>query len=111
MRISDWSSDVCSSDLGLIARPRTDFKHTVGGLELEFLGKAGLDLGCQHAFAGVYRIDDKRQFYVGEGEALHGSGHIALALDFEKRLQYPGVQYFPGTDLLLDHIESSAFDL
>src|SRR3546814_6676733 len=25
---------------GLIARPRTDFKHTVGGLALEFLGKA-----------------------------------------------------------------------
>src|SRR3546814_13362131 len=23
MRISDWSSDVCSSDLGLIVRPRT----------------------------------------------------------------------------------------
>src|SRR3546814_16994662 len=75
---------------GLIARPRTAFKHTVGVLELELLGKAGLDLACPHAFAGDYRLDDKRQFTVGTDEATHGDGHHIAHVDYNKRLQKPG---------------------
>src|SRR5690606_11838076 len=95
---------------GLVTRAGADFKHAVGGLELEFLGKASLDLGRKHGFARVDRIDDQWQFDVGEGKTLHGGGNIALATDFKKCLQHPGVKDIPGTDLLLDHIESSAFD-
>src|SRR3546814_16090847 len=34
MRISDWSSDVCSSDLGLIQIPRFDVQHLLDSGEL-----------------------------------------------------------------------------
>src|SRR3546814_4205695 len=35
MRISDWSSDVCSSDLIAISIPRVDWKPLKGCLELQ----------------------------------------------------------------------------
>src|SRR3546814_18357134 len=42
MRISDWSSDVCSSDLGLaeVARERDDTPADRGGHDLHTLGVA-----------------------------------------------------------------------
>src|SRR3546814_11195023 len=34
MRISDWSSDVCSSDLGQFAKPRSSSTETIDGVTL-----------------------------------------------------------------------------
>src|SRR3546814_985009 len=53
MRISDWSSDVCSSDLQLVDRPRTDrlaAGGTVGRRELT-LQRKGASNGVAAALA------------------------------------------------------------
>src|SRR3546814_6374753 len=41
MRISDWSSDVCSSDLGLAVRPRTP--HVSGRLSPPCVSRTNLE--------------------------------------------------------------------
>src|SRR3546814_4601275 len=77
MRISDWSSDVCSSDLGLIVRPRTpgavvkvdtssaslsadggfDVIAVLGEREL-VLGSVSLSLGLSAEATGLSISDD-----------------------------------------------------
>src|SRR3546814_6696605 len=51
MRISDWSSDVCSSDLGVyrILIPRTDLDVTVGEVAI----RPSFALGSYAAFLGT----------------------------------------------------------
>src|SRR3546814_17544570 len=51
MRISDWSSDVCSSDLGVyrISIPRTDLDVTVGEVAI----RPSFALGSYAAFLGT----------------------------------------------------------
>src|SRR5690606_33664615 len=59
---------------------------------------------------GVDRIDGQRQFDVGKGQALHGRRDIAFTGNVEERLQNLFVADIPRTDLLLDHVEASAFE-
>src|SRR3546814_16519717 len=56
MRISDWSSDVCSSDLGVVARKVIDCGHPIGGgrsmtiaVQEEDDGREELDVARQAA--------------------------------------------------------------
>src|SRR3546814_1627466 len=66
MRISDWSSDVCSSDLGVMIPPRTLTKQ---GFELQF----GVNHLGTFAFTGlVHRHVDDR--IVITGSIAHKSG-------------------------------------
>src|SRR3546814_1710786 len=44
MRISDWSSDVCSSDLLLLVDPRNLDRGLIGGLDLDPLGHREIDV-------------------------------------------------------------------
>src|SRR3546814_11464514 len=65
MRISDWSSDVCSSDLGEKRRIRAD------------------------SFADHY--SQARQFYISQTEVERG--HIAAALTFElSKVETPAIR-------------------
>src|SRR3546814_4909602 len=59
MRISDWSSDVCSSDLAPMLETITDraiaqhaIAHRGHMIALVKLGEAGLDARCQNDAAG-----------------------------------------------------------
>src|SRR3546814_1865686 len=89
MRISDWSSDVCSSDLKLIrvAKPEPVFPPNFGGLrdyheKEEFLGRyaagwappvpkeqAGADIEELEYFYN--RFKGKRCFIIGNGPSLN----------------------------------------
>src|SRR3546814_1524694 len=62
MRISDWSSDVCSSDLG---RCRRDVLHRL------VLG-AGVVLGDPHDHAGQHQADQRAAVQVRRAEAVVG---------------------------------------
>src|SRR3546814_5291788 len=44
MRISDWSSDVCSSDLGAARKPRDEFAAPVAAVAIEHADIDVLDL-------------------------------------------------------------------
>src|SRR3546814_6885736 len=55
MRISDWSSDVCSSDLARLRDVGVDQQHVVIGLDREAQGK--VDGGEGLALARVRRSD------------------------------------------------------
>src|SRR3546814_13188913 len=52
MRISDWSSDVCSSDLKIVGEPRAEQRQRMaeGGAAVIFVGVA------RHAEVGVIAI-------------------------------------------------------
>src|SRR3546814_11279731 len=50
MRISDWSSDVCSSDLELVDGRQQ--QAIAGGPAVEVQHRGGSDLGIGHAAAG-----------------------------------------------------------
>src|SRR3546814_9051720 len=54
MRISDWSSDVCSSDLGL--------QHQEGELLDRALRRIGMDRGHRAGMAGVDRAQEGEGF-------------------------------------------------
>src|SRR5690606_41006427 len=94
----DWSSDVCSSDL-----------YTVGRLELELLCQASFDLGGQHDFVRVDGVDDERQLDIRESQCLMAGGNKTFAVDVDKSLKDSMVVNLPGTELLLDHVETSKF--
>src|SRR3546814_19265823 len=49
MRISDWSSDVCSSDLGEDRKQRLDQSHHVGVVAGELVDPGGKDLAPRRA--------------------------------------------------------------
>src|SRR3546814_8184884 len=83
MRISDWSSDVCSSDLRVVA---------VAGLEHELVGKhrvlAGARVGFGGALAGdldlrgaAELVDEQRLPGAAPGQ-LTGAGVVGVAVDF-----------------------------
>src|SRR3546814_16705583 len=64
MRISDWSSDVCSSDLGLLPR-----QHPVEGMTDPFAVLAIFHQGSQGARCGL-------QVELGGAECVQGSGPV-----------------------------------
>src|SRR3546814_13725616 len=74
MRISDWSSDVCSSDLGIVGA--IDDKAIVLG-NANFLEEYDVDLGALTEAADRLRGDGATAIYIaGHGKA---AGVIAIA--------------------------------
>src|SRR3546814_15612994 len=97
MRISDWSSDVCSSDLLRGSLPELDGEAALPGLstaatvQRDRLGVVTIDaaseadamraLGYVHAQERYFGMDLMRRTAAGELSALFGPA----ALDFDKR--------------------------
>src|SRR3546814_10083017 len=76
MRIMDWSSDVCSSDLSLAARVDHRFEmavdhvlHSRGRVILCGMGKSGI---ISHKIAATLMSTGTPSFYMHPGEAYHG---------------------------------------
>src|SRR3546814_16111454 len=86
MRISDWSADVCSSDLGLGVEALVDL--AVGALQRADEGALLLPACPDHLLAGVVarlaRLDEDFGFVAG-GDLLLGHASSALRSD-ERRL-------------------------
>src|SRR3546814_7709114 len=79
MRISDWSSDVCSSDL-VVARPL----HSFGDRRVGAAG--GIDVGAAVDAVVVEDNHEDRQVVAADGLHLHaGEAEGAIALDGEHR--------------------------
>src|SRR3546814_11667286 len=98
MRISDWSSDVCSSDLGIAdyrachALTDAPFEHTVDGqradigYELSFLGcerRARSNLGCNRIHARARQLQGALASIVcAVGAGCRDVAHAALNAAF-----------------------------
>ena len=76
----------------------TDFQHTVGRLECEFLQHARFELGRQHAFifAGICR---ERNFHIEKCQAAVLRQHEIFAAQFEQQVKDLLVQHIPWPDL------------
>src|SRR3546814_12123798 len=86
MRISDWSSDVCSSDLGLLFVPRDLFLPLVALLRFQGHGRDGASLQpregdrlSRHFAIAIFTFVDAAQRCVDLGDQL------ALAVTGTKR--------------------------
>src|SRR3546814_10325109 len=93
MRISDWSSDVCSSDLGIVgvAVPRTEQRQTVGLVETQADRRFGhlVDVAHQRAVDDIFVV---RGGQATRRRAGREDGIVVneIALAFEKpRLMLP----------------------
>src|SRR3546814_14005335 len=83
MRISDWSSDVCSSDLGVVAVDELDGKAHKCTLCYDWL-KGGMEPACSKVcptesiqFGGADELQERARDRV---TALHGCGVAAADL-------------------------------
>ncbi|KWT93199.1 hypothetical protein APY03_2896 [Variovorax sp. WDL1] len=89
-----------------------DLEHRLVLLDVQVLQHAGLDLRREHALAGLLVGGAfEREFHVEECEAAMGLGHIVLAADLREQFEDLVVQYIPGADLLLDHVEAQALQV
>src|SRR3546814_960110 len=66
MRISDWSSDVCSSDLGRYA----DSSHSRTGCVLSYHGRIWSQPPARNAVRGSHQMPDERSARAIAGHAL-----------------------------------------
>src|SRR3546814_16717902 len=74
MRMSDWSSDVCSSALGVVVRRDHQVLHHLGLFRLQ---QRGLDLEAPHLALAVQRDRD----HAAAGDALDlDGGELGLPL-------------------------------
>jgi hypothetical protein len=89
-----------------IAGTSADFKYLVGLLYRQLLQHARLHLRLPHMLALA-----NRNLQIGEGERAVGCGHKIFTLDHVEQVQHLLVQYFPGPDLILDHVETGLFDV
>src|SRR3546814_15580725 len=96
MRISDWSSDVCSSDL-IPARPVTvgvfgavpspaSFAYRDGALIGDFVKTAG----------GIQKIGDKSEIFVVRANGTVLAGEIGRASGRERGCQYESISGVAG---------------
>src|SRR3546814_1932470 len=103
MRISDWSSDVCSSDLAFRASPQADGAVLAAAAALRQTRRMGEGDGTDLLIVGLSATD-----YVGHGTGTEGSEMCLqmLALDrelgdFFARLDATGIDYL--VTLTADH--------
>src|SRR3546814_2414895 len=81
MRISDWSSDVCSSDLQWLIRPRKNVQRRVINLDpIEWIGRFHMP---RHRLVVVFRF--LRSFTTPHGIAPHERVDAALARHHSRR--------------------------
>src|SRR3546814_13732164 len=66
MRISDWSSDVCSSDLAVLRLPLVVGRHADAGLPADVLDR----------HAGIGLLEDRDDLGIGETGLLHGTSWL-----------------------------------
>src|SRR3546814_2842500 len=66
MRISDWSSDVCSSDLAVLRLPLVVGRHADAGLPADVLDR----------HAGIGLLEDRDDLGLGETGLLHGTSWL-----------------------------------
>src|SRR3546814_1518251 len=87
MRISDWSSDVCSSDLFAHGRQRRLLQHLVGvaGAEQVFLRVADVVLHVDLDLDDVF-VGGQDRHVVAEGLDL-GGGDLGHVLDRPRQLE------------------------
>src|SRR3546814_12240115 len=76
MRISDWSSDVCSSDLPVVEVPRGAVVRRVGDVAPENAAERGGGRALQVAGVGADDADMRE----GEGDDLAGLGRVGQDL-------------------------------
>src|SRR3546814_3943837 len=91
MRISDWSSDVCSSDLGILANAGLQVEIGSNCTAVECLDLSALEAVAERAFAFGF-----------EPEA------IDVAAD--KRLTIPTIAIASGTSLIFSQVEHHLVD-
>src|SRR3546814_19946762 len=98
MRISDWSSDVCSSDLGVSASDVEIVDPPVDSIDYHimpvamFVGQAAMDQPPDQGFAQVGRHDtfDPRAVQTARGQlALHEADDVAAFAHPPQRILQP----------------------
>src|SRR3546814_12001537 len=83
MRISDWSSDVCSSDLGFtqIAQEGSQFLHMLNHL----VGNRDIEPPRRITPTGIPRDDANARLPIdtgmARGQQINGCGHLAIILE------------------------------
>src|SRR3546814_1856823 len=88
MRISDWSSDVCSSDLG-----GGDMIHTVSFERSTYADVPQRFEAGTPNIAGVVRLDAAIRYVLAIGlEAIAAHEHFLLELGTQELLSLPGVR-------------------
>src|SRR3546814_8125134 len=97
MRISDWSSDVCSSDLGLLAAPLDGLadEHLIGVRAVHVGGVEQVEAALQRVVDGgdrfgvVVRTVERAHAHAAEAEGGDaGGGEIGSASWRERVCQY-----------------------
>src|SRR3546814_3930711 len=68
MRISDWSSDVCSSDLALLSSLASQYGGTPRGEDAADLGGVELALDALVTAQPTLDLAGKQAFYIGRSE-------------------------------------------
>ncbi len=98
-------SGAVAEQRGHEAAARADFEHPFILAHREFLQDARLYLGGEHVLAA-----GQGNFGVHEGQTAIGRGHEVFAAHAAQQFEDAGVQHIPGTDLLLDHVETGLLD-
>src|SRR3546814_19788215 len=103
MRISDWSSDVCSSDLGgtAVRHPRDAridaldcvYQHGVR-IDMRIGAVKPVDVGQQHNRVSPCRLSDTRRQPAIVAEADFRRGDAVILRSEERRLGKEGVRRF-----------------
>src|SRR3546814_11639983 len=62
MRISDWSSDVCSSDLEQQVFPGQSAQHVIAAAAIESVGRGGAGQTVVASTSGQFRLGLGRRF-------------------------------------------------
>src|SRR3546814_3407048 len=75
MRISDWSSDVCSSDLGL--EHAVEHHRDDALLELAIDGRPIVPLDCTHGSAPAAAAQSLREREIGDGQRAADLARVA----------------------------------
>ena len=72
----------------------------------EVLDQARFQLRGQHALAVT-----ERYLHIDEGEGSVLAGDEVFAVNAEERIEHRLIQYLPGSNLLLDHIETRLLEI
>src|SRR3546814_2837398 len=91
MRISDWSSDVCSSDLKAARAPAEGFRHAVGDRKGQRAGMAGGqgDEGDRPARVAADGAHHHRKTGVVEAEGGGDTDQAPQGIELPQRLHKP----------------------
>src|SRR5579859_2153613 len=89
-----------------IAAAGADLEHAVGLAQGKLLQHARLESGWPHPLAFA-----DRDLHVAEGQRAMRRRYELLARHDVEQVEHVLVEYVPGPDLLLDHVEAGLFDV